>query len=160
MPIFMKIDGVKGAVQAVGYEEHIALDSIQYGVGRGVSSFTGTSREVSSPSFSEISCSKTLDSASQPIFRNAMFGDAIDEIKIFFVRDKTMGELEAYLTITLQNVLVTNYSISHSSGGDVPSESFSLNFMIHHHEQTWRSDDYSEGGEDESSYDLSQMKPI
>jgi type VI secretion system secreted protein Hcp len=156
----MKIDGVKGLVQTTGYEDQISLESIQWGVGRGVSAFSGSAREVSSPSFSECTCTKVLDSASQALIRNATFGDPIPEIEISFVRDKGAGEVEAYLVTTLSNVLITSYSFSHSSGGDVPMESFSLNYLKIQHKQSWRATDYGSGGEDESGYDLGKMASI
>ena len=157
MPIYMKIEGVKGLVQTTGYEDQISIDSLSWGTSRNVSSFTGSAREVSSPNFSEVSCMKTLDSASQALFRNAMFGDAIPEVVISFTRDKGAGEVEAYLVTTLANVLVTNYQLSHSGGGDVPTESFSLNFTVIKNKQTWRGTDYGAGGEDEAGYDLAKM---
>jgi type VI secretion system secreted protein Hcp len=156
MPIYMKIDGVKGLVQTTGYEDQIALDSLSWGTNRNVSSFTGSAREVSSPHFTEVSCMKTLDSSSQALFRNAMFGDPIPEVVISFIRDKGAGEVEAYLVTTLQNVLITNYQLSHG-GGDVPSEAFSLNFTVIKNKQTWRATDYGAGGEDEAGYDLAKM---
>jgi type VI secretion system secreted protein Hcp len=156
MPIYMKIEGVKGLVQTVGFEDQISLDSISWGTSRAVSSFTGSAREVSSPSFSEVSCMKTFDSSSQAIYRNAMFGDPIPEVVISFTRDKGAGEVEAYLVTTLENVLVTSYQLSHG-GGDVPQEAFSLNFTVIKNKQTWRGTDYGAGGEDESGYDLATM---
>lgn len=159
MPIFMKIDGVKGQVQVTGFEEQISLDSAQWGVGRGIGTFTGTAREVSSPSVSEIVCSKQMDSSSMAILRNATFGDPLPEVVISFVRDKGQGEVEAYVTYTLSNVLVSSYSVSHSSGSEAPMESFALNFLIVKIDQTWRGGDYGAGGEDEFSFDLGKMAP-
>jgi len=154
MPIYMKIDGIKGQVQTTGFEDQISLESAQWSTGRAVASFTGTSREVSAPTLSEISCAKYLDSSSQALLKNSLFGDALPLVEINFVRDKGGGESEAYLTYKLKDVLVTSYSISHSSGGDVPMESFSLNFLTIETKQSWRGGDYGSGGEDDASYDL------
>jgi type VI secretion system secreted protein Hcp len=159
MPIYMKIDGIKGQVQTTGFADQIAIESLSWGTSRNVSSFTGTAREVSSPNFSEVSCMKMFDSSSQAIFRNAMFGDPLPEVVISFVRDKGQGEVEAYLETTLKNVLVTSYQVSHSSGQDAPAESFSLNFTVISNHQTWRGGDYGSGGEDDASYDMGTMAP-
>jgi type VI secretion system secreted protein Hcp len=160
MPIYMKVDGIKGQVVATGYEDQISLESCQWGVARSVSSFTGTSREVSSPMLAEFVCSKVLDSSSQAIARNATFGDPLPSLEIAFVRDAGGGSLESYLTYTLENVLITNYSISGASGLDAPMESFSLNALIVKAHQTWRGGDYGQGGEDDYSYSIATKASV
>ncbi|MCX7888221.1 MAG: type VI secretion system tube protein Hcp [Rhodobacteraceae bacterium] len=150
----MKIDGIKGQVKTTGFEDEISLESVQWGTNRHVASFTGTAREVSAPTLSEVVCTKFLDSSSMALQKNALFGDPLPLVELHFVRDKGGGESEAYLTFKLGQVLVTSYSISHSSGSDVPMESLSLNFLTIENKQSWRADDYGGGGEDDASYDL------
>src|SRR5256885_7881759 len=41
MPIYMKIDSVNGDVTAEGYKQWIAVHSVQFGVGRAISSAVG-----------------------------------------------------------------------------------------------------------------------
>jgi type VI secretion system secreted protein Hcp len=68
MPIYMKYnDGsIKGDKTADGHQDWIVLNSFQWGVGRGISSPTGGSkdRESSAPSLSEITVTKHQDAAS------------------------------------------------------------------------------------------------
>lgn len=158
MPIYMKIDKMTGAVRTAGFEDQIDIQSLQWGVGRSVTSYSGTSRNPSSPTMSEITVSKVMDPASMPLLRNATYGEAIPEVVISFTRDLGGGEQEAYLVITLLSVLISGYSLS--SGGDFPMESLSLNFLVVSFEQTWRDDAYAEGGSDEFSFDLGTMKPV
>jgi type VI secretion system secreted protein Hcp len=160
MPIYMKIEGITGLVKTTGFEDQISLESVQWGSGRGVSSFTGTSREVSSPSISEMVITKVLDSASQALTRNAVFGDALPLVTISFVRDKAGGEMEAYMTYDLEQTLITSYSVSASSGSDAPMESLSLNFLLIKVHQAWRGDDYGDGGSDDFSYDIRTKAPV
>ena len=157
MPIYMKIEGVKGGVQTVGFEDQIELTSLQWGVGRGISAYTGTARNPSSPSLSEITVTKVTDASSMSLVRNATFGDPIPLIEISMTRDKGGGDQEAYLIIKIESVLISGFSIS--SGGDFPSESVSLNYLKIAMDQNWRATDYSEGGNDEYKFDLQTMKP-
>jgi type VI secretion system secreted protein Hcp len=160
MPIYMKIDGIKGQVSTKGYEESIALESAQFGASRNLGTFTGTSREVGTPNISEIVVTKMLDSASTALFRNSLLGDPFPMVELFFTRDKGGGEQEAYLKITLEQVLITSYSLSGSSGVDAPMESLSLNFLTVEYAATWRGGDYGAGGEDEFGYDMSTMSSL
>jgi type VI secretion system secreted protein Hcp len=154
----MKIEGITGGVQTAGFEGQIELMSLQWGVGRAISGYTGSARNPSSPSLSEITISKVTDSASMALARNATFGDAIPTIEINLTRDKGGGDQEAYMTITLDSVLVSGFSIS--SGGDFPSESVSLNYLKMAIHETWRATDYAEGGSDDFKFDLTTMKPF
>ena len=130
MPIFMKSDDVKGEVTATGHLEEIELNSFQFGVGIGVSSPTagGGKRTTSAASISEITVSKQLDNASGLIFDKLCAGTALPTVSILFTRasGKDKAGNDAYLTIELEDVLFSGWSIS--SGGDIPSESVSLNF--------------------------------
>ena len=64
MPIYMKYDGIEGAVTAVGFEKWIELDSCQLGVHRAIAGGARGNRESSTPNFSDISVSKPQDAAS------------------------------------------------------------------------------------------------
>src|SRR5688572_25351300 len=69
-PIYMKYDTIKGDVTAVGYKDWIEVNSIQWGVGRGISSPTGggADREASAPNISEIVTTKLQDISSPYFF--------------------------------------------------------------------------------------------
>jgi type VI secretion system secreted protein Hcp len=126
MPIYMKYDGIDGDVTAEGHAKWIELNSFQWGVGRGISSPTGASadRESSAPSISEIVVTKAQDIATTKLLDEALQGEGKKVIIDFC---KTDGKkLETYMAYTLENVMISGYSVS--SGGDRPSESLSLNF--------------------------------
>jgi len=110
------------------HDKWITIDSIQFGVGRGISSVGGGGdRETSNPSFSEVTMSKTMDVSSTELFMQAISGKSLGKAEIHFIQTGgTDVKGQSYLTIELDEVLVSSYSVS--SGGDRPSESFSLNF--------------------------------
>lgn len=125
-PIYMKYGDIKGEDTFDGgkeLKELIELNSFQWGVGRSVSG-GGAGREAGSPSISEITITKTYDSTSRQLLHEALAGEPV-KVSIYFVM--TNGKkARAYLEYELEGAIISGYSIS--SGGDVPSESLSLNF--------------------------------
>jgi type VI secretion system secreted protein Hcp len=129
MAIYMKYSSptIEGGVTTTGFAKQIELSSFQFGIGRGVGSPTGKSsnREATTPSVSEITVTKTMDEATGKLIQEAYKGDGKATAVISFVRTDANGG-KAYLEYTLTNVMISGYSVS--SGGDMPSESVSLNF--------------------------------
>ena len=120
---------IKGESLAEGHKGSdgwIEVNSVQWGVGRGISTPTGASskREASAPSISEVVVTKMMDSTSPLLAQEALIGKAV-EATIELVETGS-DKLETYLTLKLTNTMISGYSLS--SGGDRPSESLSLNF--------------------------------
>lgn len=153
MPIYMNYDGIdKGEVSATGHEKWIEVTSLQWGVGRGISSPTGNTgnRESSAPSVSEITVSKIQDAASSQILQEALTGEG-KLVKFDFVKtDK--GQLETYLAFELENGMISGYSLS--SGGDRPMESVSINFTKVTFKLIPMNEDGTPGNPDTVQYDL------
>jgi type VI secretion system secreted protein Hcp len=126
MPIYMKMAGIDGNVTATKYEKWIEVNSVSFGIGRGIGSATGkaSDREASAPSLSEVSIAKTADISSIKLFETALYGEGIHVDIHLCKTDK--GDVEPYIKYELINTLISGFSVS--SGGDRPSESISLNF--------------------------------
>lgn len=159
MPIYMeyKANGaaIKGDVTAEGYVDQIEIFSFQWGIGRGVDSAMGSSknRQASAPSISEVVITKALDDSTAKILEEALDGkDAT--VTISFVRTGSPAVL--YLKYILQKVIMSGYSIS--SGGDRPSESISLNFTKVEINVIPEKDDATEDSKIPVIYDLALMK--
>lgn len=126
MPIFMKYADIDGKSTMEGYEKFIELSSIQWGVGRAIDNSRGTDkREGGIVSVSEITATKQLDSTSPKLLIEACTGEMDNNVEIHFVRTAA-GKTQTYCKYVLTNTGVSGFSTS--SGGDRPSESFSLNF--------------------------------
>lgn len=125
MAIYMEIEDITGNVTEEGHADWIEVDSLQWGVGRAISSAIGRSsdRESSQPSISEISITKLMDESSPDLFTEACTGDG-KTVTIDFC--KTGTEVETYMQYELENCMISGYSVS--SGGDRPQESISLSF--------------------------------
>jgi type VI secretion system secreted protein Hcp len=119
---------IKGDSTVEGHDNWITCDSFQLGVGRSISaSGGGKSRDTSNPSFSEATIAKSTDIASADLFFQAICGKSLGKAEVhFFQTAGTDSKGQVYLMYELEEAIVSSYSIS--SGGERPSESFSLNF--------------------------------
>ncbi len=117
MPIYMKIEGIKGESKAPR-DGWIELQSCQIGSGRGTGGSRGDGNTYSATN--EVVITKNHDSASASIFNEAIQGSG-KKVVIEFTNDDN----SVYLAVELENALVSSYSISGS--GDKPVESLSLN---------------------------------
>jgi type VI secretion system secreted protein Hcp len=154
----MKYDTIQGDATAEGHEKWIELNSCQWGVGRGISSPTGGSndRESSAPSVSEVVVTKATDVASTKLLNEAYQGEGKDVTIDFCKTDK--GKLEVYLTITMNNTMISGHSIS--SGGDRPTESLSLNFTKVEFKNVNMGAAGDTGSPDAITYDLALAKVV
>ena len=160
MAIYLQYDGIKGNVTADGYKDHIAVDSVQFGVGRGISMEPGnmSNREATRPSVSEVTLSKVADNSVTAIFKEAVTGSAGKKVVIKFVRTGA-DKVQEFMDYTLEDCLVSSYSMSATSEGD-PIESISLSFskiMINYN-------DFDKSNKSSSpqrvGYDLTTAKPL
>ena len=126
MAIYMKYDGIDGDATHEEHDKWITVESLNWGVGRAISTAVGSTmnREASEPSVAEVSISKQMDTSSVYLFQESCTGQVGKEVKIHLVSTGSPGQ--TYLEYILQDTLVSGYSVS--SGGDRPSESVTLNF--------------------------------
>jgi type VI secretion system secreted protein Hcp len=156
MAAYLKYDAIKtGESKAKGHEGSkgwIEVGSVQFGVGRGISTPVGTSskREASAPNVSEIVVTKMMDSTSPLLFQESLIGKAV-KAQIDLVETGS-DQLNTYLEITLTNAMISGYSVS--SGGDRPSESISINFTKIEYKYTPFDDQHKAGTPVPVTYDL------
>ena len=160
MAIYLEYEGIKGNVTADGYKNHIAVESVQFGVGRGISMEAGnlSNREATRPSLSEVTLTKAADNSVTAIFKEAVTGSAGKKVVIKFVRTGA-DKVQEYMDYTLENCLVSSYSMSASAEGE-PMESISLSYskiMINYSDfdKTNKS-----GSPQRVGYDLESAKPM
>jgi type VI secretion system secreted protein Hcp len=158
--IYLQYDGIKGNVTADGYKDHIGVMSVQFGVGRGISMEAGnmSNRESTRPSLSEVTITKVADNSITGIFKEAVTGNAGKKVVIKFVRTGA-DKVQEYMDYTLEDVLVSGYSISASSEGE-PVETISLSYskiMVNYKDfdKTNKS-----GNPQRVGYDLTTAKPL
>jgi len=160
MAIYLEYDGIKGNVTADGYKDHIAVLSIQFGVGRGITMEPGnmSNREATRPSISEVTVTKLADNSVTGLFKEAVTGSAGRTVRIKFVRTGA-DKVQEYMDYELSNALVSGYSISADAEGE-PVETVTISFakvMINYSDfdKTNKS-----GSPQRVGYDLETAKPL
>ena len=145
--MYLSFTGVTGSAT----KGLIAINSIQWGAGRGISSPVGGTRTASAPSFSEVTITKLMDSASPTLAMLSANGTGTATC-VLTIQDHDTGNI--LYTLTLSQVYISGYSVS--SGGDVPSESLSLNYT----RITWVYSDPSTGKASPTlGWDLAKQAP-
>lgn len=161
MAVYMQIKGIDGHVTTKGYEKWIELDSIAFNVNRNLSTTSGNvaDRERTKPNLSEITVTKEIDKTTPDIFSAACGtregGKAIDEIKIHVCQ--TNGDsVKPYYELTLNNVLLSNYSIQGDKKceGGRPQETLALNYDKIQMNYTQHDEKHSTGSAARAGYDL------
>lgn len=162
MAIYLNFNklGIKGNVTAKGYEDWIDVSSMQFGVGRGVSMEVGntSNREATRPSISEVTISKALDASSGSLFKESVVG--VDGVTIIIDIVKTgAAEVEKYCRVTLEDCLVSSYSLGASSGG-APNESLAFSFTKILTDMTGADRNNKNGSNMLVGYDLNDAAPL
>ncbi len=158
--IFIEYEGIEGNATAEGYEKHIRVDSLQFGVGRGITMEPGNvaNRESTRPSLSEVTFTHKADNSATALFKEAVTGSSGKTVTIKFVQTGA-DKLVEYMTYILTDVLVSGYSIS-AAGDEDPDETISLSYSkieVCYH-------DYDQSNKGASpqrcGYDLVKGKPV
>jgi type VI secretion system secreted protein Hcp len=156
MSIYMKYGSIKGAVTTDGFKDWIELSSFQWGTGRaiGTAARGSTSREHSEPRLNEVVVTKVMDVASPKLLLDSVAGELNNKVTLKFTTT-TKNKVETFLTYELTDTGVSNYTLS--SGGDMPTESLSLNFTKI--SETFIGMNPATSGSPETvGYDMTQMK--
>jgi len=158
MAIYVKYGDIKGDVTEGTHVGWIEVSSFQWGAGRGISSPVGNTRnrEASAHSISEITVSKKTDVSSPKLLGEALHGEGV-KVEIDFCKTDNKT-IEIYQKYTLENCMVSGYSIS--SGGDRPVESLSLNFTKIEYKNVGMKDANDSGDQEVITYDLALAKTV
>jgi type VI secretion system secreted protein Hcp len=127
MAMYMNWDGLNGDVTESKHQGWIELSSLQWRVGRSISTAMSgmASRESGIPSVSEVTVTKAMDSSSPGLWTDAVAGALDTTVKIAFTTT-SKGDTTEFLVYELTNTGLSGYTVS--SGGDMPNEALSLNF--------------------------------
>jgi type VI secretion system secreted protein Hcp len=158
--ILLDFEGkIKGDAQQSGHEDWISLISFSLGVGRSITtSGSGKDRETSTPNFSEVSCLKSADIASNELFAQAVYGKKIcEKAVVHFIQTGGEGADQVYMEYELYEPIISSYSLS--SGGDRPSENFSISFTKIVQKYTQFNSGGTQTQATDKGYDLKTGKP-
>jgi len=156
MALYLKIPGIKGGATEKNHEGWVKVDSLQFGVGRSLNQPTGaaTSREAGQPNVSEVHVTKPMDNSSIELFGWSV--SKFDAKKVI-VDVVSTGRDDAFTTYTLDNAVISGYSVS-ASGDSMPSESISFNFTKIEEKFTQIGADMKAGSPVVKGYDLATAR--
>ncbi len=160
MAIYMQYEGLKGNVTAEGYTDHIDIQSMTFGVGRGISMDPGNlaNREATRPSISEITVTKLMDNSTTSLFKESVTGSNGKKVLIKFVRTGA-DKVNEFMNYELEDCLVSGYNVS-SNGDSQPIETITLSFskiLINHTDNDATN---KSGSPARVGYDLGAAKPL
>lgn len=128
MAIYLEYDGIKGNVTASGYEGCIAINSVNFGINRGISMVVGhlSNREISRPVITEVTLGKIVDGSVVAFFKEAVSGSESKNVIIKFIHTGE-NKVREYMSYVLENCLVSSYMIVAKDGSE-PTETIALSF--------------------------------
>lgn len=126
----LKIPGVDGQSTLTGHAKELEILSFSHGISLPLSagSVSNSERLAGRAVVQDMSMSRYVDSASPLLMQKCASGTAIVGDVTFFVGRIDNGTPVNFITYTLSDVFVSNYSIS--GGGDTPVENFTMNSAI------------------------------
>ncbi|APW44421.1 Hcp family type VI secretion system effector [Rhodoferax saidenbachensis] len=154
--IFLKIESIKGqsTVAQADYTEAIEVDSYSFGVSKALlTNASNQERQAGEVNFSEMTFSKTMDQATNMLVDACAKGTALGDVEVHVTR--TVGATEELLVkYVLFDALISTVSSQGSSGGQLPFDSFSINFTKITGDFTGQKTDSTAGGVSAFEYDL------
>lgn len=122
--IYLKIDGIDGSATQYEHQNWITVESAGEDISRVIGIDRKGRREVSGPILKDLKFAKQMD-ISSPYLRQLAVSDGPGrEVIIHWVTTGSPGV--TYFEIKLSDALIS--SVSMTSGGDRPSEIFTVNF--------------------------------
>jgi len=125
--MFIQFPGITGNVTSANHVGWVAVDSVDFGVQRKVSTNVGrvSDREGSIPNFTELTLYKSLDKSTPYLFQAFCKHTVMNQVELDVC--STGANLDPYVKYTLSNVVVSSHQ--HFIRADAtPSEEVKLNF--------------------------------
>ena len=131
MSIFAQIEGIKGESSDSGHSGWMDIHSINWGVGRKITSNSSTAgdRESSNAVISDLQITRLMDSATPKLFIESCCGTG-KEIKIHLTKTGTGSGADIFMEYSLKNAIISNYSVNASAeDSGRPMETLTVSFV-------------------------------
>lgn len=153
-------DDIKGDSLLEGYKDKIEIMSYSHNVAMQVTNDVSNSERTSGkPHVGEFTLTKFIDSSTPTLNDYLCRGKPITQAKITIGRNasESSGQLLPFIVYTLDNVILSNLSVSGGTGGK-PVETMSLNFSKIKWELTTQKDDGTKEGVASTVWDAALNK--
>jgi type VI secretion system secreted protein Hcp len=157
---FLKLDGIKGESADAKHKGEIDITSFSWGLSQTGIQATGGGGGAGKVAFQDISFIKKTDASSPLLMLNCANGTHIKEGN--FVVRKAGGTQLEYLKLKLTDILVSSFKDHGSiSGGDIPTESLTLNFAkVEYSYQQQGADGKAQGGPILAGWDVKANQKV
>lgn len=152
--IFLKLEGIKGESQDDKYKEEIDVLAWSWGAAQSGTTHVGSGAGAGKVSVQDLSITKYIDKSSPTLFQHCCTGKHISKGKLI-VRKAGDKPLE-YLTVDLEDVIVTHVSLGGSGGEDRLTENITLNFATFHVKYAMQNADGGKGKETEHKWHIAK----
>lgn len=125
--MFLKLDSIKGDSQVSGHEDEIEILGWSWGAHQSGTMHRGTGGGAGKVSVNDLSITKYVDRAT-PNFWKLCCNGKHEKEAVLTIRKAGGDEPVKYLTITLEEVLVTDMQTGGSQGEELITETVTLNF--------------------------------
>ena len=123
---YLKIEGIDGESKDEKLAKHIEIMSWSWGESNSGSFAHGQGGGVGKVNMQDLSLSASISAASLHLFLACANGKHLS--KAVLTCRKAGETPQVYLTITLNDILISSFQTGGSGGSELPIESFSLNF--------------------------------
>ena len=121
---YMQFDDAKGDVTEKNHTNWIDLLSVEFSTNRKVSQESGNpKRNIGTPSISKIVVTKKMDSSTPQLFADSLFGKGAKCVLHYLDNSS-----QVFMEYTLENALLSHYSVHSSSGIIQPIEIAEISF--------------------------------
>ncbi|MGF1688515.1 type VI secretion system tube protein Hcp [Photobacterium japonica] len=122
---YLDYNGIRGEATAEGFKDKITLLSVDWSVGREITSYTGTShdREASAARLYDLTITKLQDRSSTLLFQEATIGKGVPAT---FYITKQGDKVEEIMNIKLTDAMISNFSVSIQD--DRPVETITISY--------------------------------
>lgn len=152
---YLKVDTVPGESQAENHPGEIEISSYSWaGSAPGVPE-AGGGLAAGKVTMADLAMTKRVDKATPLLFKHCCKGNPIPNVVLSV--DRAGENPTSYMKITLNDAVVTSYQLG-GSGGDLPMESFSLNYTKVNIEYTPLDEKGSPQGSLAAAYDLKKAE--
>jgi len=152
--IFLKLDGIKGEAQDDKYKDEIDVLAWSWGASQSGTTHGGTGSGSGKVAVQDLSITKYIDKSSPTLFQHCANGKHISKGKLI-IRKAGEKPLE-YLTIDLEDIIVTHVSLGGSGSEDRLTENVTLNFGTYHIKYATQLASGAKGAEVEHKWHISK----
>ena len=155
---FLKVDGIEGESTDAKHKNEIDVQSWSWGETQSGTHAGGGGGGAGKVSMQDFHFTMSVNKASPMLMVACATGQHI--AKVVLIARKAGGGQQAYLCVTMRDVLVSSYQTGGSSGDIIPTDQIGLNFARIEYEYKPQTEKGALGGPIKVGYDLKLNKKV